>query len=277
MAGRPSWEDLPRLIIENKWTVEQAARQMACGTNHIIANLRLAVGEGSAQAGQALNAMRALGAEVGPAVGGLGATAAAIGGMTVPAWVVPVIVVTVIGGTIYGVTQKDKPDSDPIPRSGAVAAVIEERENLPPGQAQDPQVVFPGDAGAGQAAYYVVVVSNTSPQIYSVRSKESVDSGSLLTCDFLNGGLCAGTEVITPNGPVMAGADTPAAFGSQAPFTAASDSDAKLAAWRHLCSALTDIRVTPLAAGYIGFKGDTGYTIDQANGISPNPHPCGFE
>lgn len=276
MAGRPSWEDLPRLIIENKWTVEQAARQMACGTNHIVASLQTAVRQGAPQAGQALTAMRAAAAEVAPAATGLVATATAVGTMTVPAWIVPAIIVTAVAAGVYGVTQKDKPDSDPIPRSGAVAAVIEERENLPEGEARDAQVVLPEDANAGQAEYYLVVVTNTSPNIYSVRSKESVDSGSLLTCMFLNGGLCAGSIVDTPNGPVDAGADTPATFGSKTPFNSDNDSDAKRAAWEKLCSDLGDIRVAPLAAGYFGIRGDTAYTIDEANWISPNPNPCGF-
>jgi len=277
MAGRPLWEDLPRLILENKWTVEQAAQRMACGTNHIVASLQTAVRQGSGQAGQALTAMRAAAAEVGPAAGGVGATVAAVGGMTVPAWILPAILITAAAGVIYGVTQKDKPDNDPIPRSGAVAAVIEERENLAPGQARDPEVVLPGDAGSGQAEYYLVVVDNNSPKIYSVRSKESVDSGSLLTCDFLNGGLCAGSVVDTPNGPVDAGADIPASFSSKTLFTGASDSDAKRAAWEKLCADLSDIRVAPLAAGYIGFRGGTAFTIDGANFVSPNPNPCGFE
>lgn len=276
MAGRPSWEELPQLIIDNKWTVEQAARQMACGTRHIISNLEIAARHGSAQAGQALTAMRSVAAEAGGGAAGIWATLTAIGNMTLPAWVLPAVVGTVVVGAIYMGTQWGEPDSDPIPRPGAVEAVIEERENLPEGQAQDPQVVFPEDSGAGQAAYYLVVISNTSPQIYSVRSRESVDSGTLLTCHFLNGGLCAGSVVDTPNGPVDAGADIPAAFGSKQLFTATDDADAKRQAWQQLCNELSDIRVAPLAAGYIGFKGDTFYTVDGANGVSPNPNPCGF-
>ena len=277
MAGRPSWEELPRLIIENKWTVEQAARQMACGTNHILANLQTAVAQGTPQARQALEVMRSAAGQVGAGGAGAWATLTAIGNVTLPAWALPAIVITVLAGAVFWATQKDKPSSDPIPRPGGVEAAIEARENLPEGQAQDPQVVLPEDSGAGQAEYYLVVVGNTNPKIYSVRSKESVDSGSLLTCDFLNGAMCAGSVIDTPNGPVEAGADIPAAFDSKRLFAAADDFDARRTAWQKLCSDLSDIRVAPLAAGYIGFKGDTFYTIDGANGISPNPHPCGFD
>ncbi len=277
MAGRPSWDDLPRLIVENRWTVEEAAKQMACGTNHVIANLQTAARAGSGQATQALQAMRAAAAEVGGAGAGVLATASAVGKMTLPAWVLPAVGIAVLAGVIYGATQWGQPDSDPVERPGGVEAILEERENLPEGQAQEPQVVVPDDQGSGQAAYYLVVVGNTSPKIYSVRSQESVDSGELLTCHFLNGGLCAGSIVDTPNGAVEAGADIPASFESKTLHTAEDDYEARLSAWEQLCSELSDIRVAPLAAGYIGFRGDTHYTIDGANGVSPNPNPCGFE
>ena len=276
MAGRPSWEELPRLIIENKWTVEQAAQQMACGTNHIVASLQTALGQGSAQAGQALTAMRSAAAEIAPAAGGVVATATAIGGMTMPAWLLPTIVVGVIAAGVYGVTQRNEPEFDPIPRSDAVTEQIESRESLEPGEAQEPLVFLPGDANAGQSAYYLVIVENVSRPTYSVRSQGSVDSGTLLTCAFLNGGLCAGSTVDAPNGPVDAGADIPAVFSSKTLFTDSDDSVARTNAWTELCDRLTDIRVSPLAAGYIGFAGDQGYTIDEANWESPNPNPCGF-
>jgi hypothetical protein len=276
VAGRPSWEDLPRLIIENKWTVEQAAKQMACGTNHIVASLQTALGQGSAQAGQALTAMRAAAAELGPAAGGVGATLAAAGATTMPAWLLPAIVVGVIAAGVYGVTQWGTPSSDPIERSDAVSEQIDRREGLEEGEAQEPLVVIPGDAGAGQNGYYLVTVATDGNPIYSVRSQQSVDSGDLLTCQFLNGGRCAGSIVDTPNGPVEAGADIPAVFLSKTLFTDDDDSVARTDAWTELCARLTGIRVAPLAAGYIGLQGGQVYTIDEANWVSPNPNPCGF-
>jgi hypothetical protein len=277
MAGRPSWEELPQLIIENRWTVQEAAKKMACGANHIVANLQTAGRAGNAEAVRALQTMRAAAAEVGGAGAGLLATAGAVGKMTLPAWVLPAVVITVLAGGIYVATQWGTPDSEPVARPGGVEAILEERANLPEGEAQEPDVVIPDDEGSGQAAYYLVVVGNVSPKIYSVRSQESVDSGELLTCNFLNGGRCAGSIVDTPNGAVGAGADIPASFESKTLHTSADDHEARRAAWEQLCSELSDIRVAPLAAGYIGFRGDTHYTIDGSNGVSPNPNPCGFE
>ena len=160
---------------------------------------------------------------------------------------------------LRGDAMGNNPDDDPIPRSALSASRLD-RPREPgagrsPGSECGPSRETPEPGKTPTTWWLSPLVANP---IYSVRSQQSVDSGDLLTCEFLNGGLCAGTIVETPNGPVEAGADIPAVFLSKTLFTSNDDAEARTEAWTALCDRLSDIRVAALAAGYIGVAGRPG-------------------
>jgi hypothetical protein len=129
---------------------------------------------------------------------------------------------------------------------GAVSAKLEQWRAEQ--QAQEQQQRVQDHVGSGfapaveesETGYYAVQLTNDDNGTLSVQSVEKVESGTLRTCDFLHGGLCAADG----------GRDTPASLDRLGRFDTAEE------AWAWLCGQVTNVQAPALASGHTAdYKG----------------------